>query len=109
MKPVDPREALETMWSLAPEYAQAKADLVFLDEFTKVQLAILMKEYASFPVNAQEREARARPEFRTHLEGLRAATEKAETLHWRLKAAQEAIGIYRTQEASNRAIDRAVQ
>jgi hypothetical protein len=43
------------------------------------------------------------------LEGLREAVEKAEELRWMLIAAQARLDIYRTQEASNRAIDRNTQ
>jgi hypothetical protein len=38
--PTDPRVALETMWALAPKYAQAKANRVYMEEFRKSLKAI---------------------------------------------------------------------
>jgi hypothetical protein len=106
---LDPEGAVREMWKLAPEYAQAKANRIFLEEYTKVHLAILMKRHADLPVNAQEREARADPEFKTHLEGLKAAVEEEEKMRWQLVSTQTAIDVWRSRNASNRNIDRATQ
>ena len=53
------------------------------------------------------REAYASPRYREHLEALRQAVEERERLRWMLIAAQERIAVWRSQEASNRNIDRA--
>lgn len=106
MKPIDPREALQTLWDMARPFAQAKANRVYLEEFRKTLKAQLMKSCGETSVNAQEREAYAAPEYITHLEGLRAAVQEEEMMRWRLVSAQAAIEVWRSQEASNRAIDR---
>jgi hypothetical protein len=108
-KPIDPQKAIETMWKLAPEYAAAKANRVFLEEFTKSKRAVLMKSCGESAVNAQEREAMAHPDYLVHLEGLKAAVEKEETLRWQLVSSQAAVDVWRSQNASNRNIDRATQ
>jgi len=104
---IDPQSAIETMWKLAPEYAQAKAHRLYLEEFSPVLRSRLMQAYPSLSVAGQEREAFARDEYEEHLKGLAAAVETEEKLRWRLTSAQTAIEVYRTMEASKRAIDRA--
>lgn len=106
MADIDPRGALDTLWRVAPLYAQAKAERVYLEEYRKTLKATIMREHGALPAVAQEREAYADQRYVTHLEGLRAATEQEETLRWRLVAAQAAIDVWRSTEASNRAIDR---
>lgn len=106
MKPIDPQAAIEQMWKLAPEYAKAKAERVWLEEYRKTAKAKLMQVHNSLPIGAQEREAYAHPEYETVLKGLKAAVEQEEALRWRLISAQTAVDIWRSQEASNRAIDR---
>ena len=59
--------------------------------------------------NAQEREAYAHPEYQELLQGLAAAIEVEERLKWHLEAAKMRTDIWRTEEASNRATDRAAQ
>ncbi len=106
-KPIDPQAAIEQMWKLAPEYAKAKAERVYLEEYSRVLKATLMKQWPDLAVNGQEREALAHPDFRTHLEGLQVAVEREEMLRWRLTSAQTAVDVWRSQNAANRMIDRA--
>lgn len=107
MKPIDPQAALEAMWKTAPQYAQAKANRVYMEEFRKTLKARLMKGCGLDAIGAQEREAYAHEDYSRHLEALRQAVEQEETLRWRLVSAQAAVEVWRSQEASNRAIDRA--
>lgn len=105
-KPIDPQAALETMWKLAPEYAAAKGQRVYLEEFRKSLKAQLMKDCGENAVSAQEREAYADPKYIAHIGGLAAAVQQEELLRWRLISSQAAIEVWRSQEASNRSIDR---
>jgi hypothetical protein len=106
-KPIDPQGALEQLWKLAPQYAQAKANRVYLEEFRKTLKAQLMKACGESSIGAQEREAYADETYANHLKGLSVAVEQEEVLRWRLIASQAAIEVWRSQEASNRAMDRA--
>lgn len=105
-KPIDPQAAIESMWKTAPELAKAKAERIYLEEFTKSKRALLMKQHPDLSVTAQEREALAHPEYAEHLAGLRAAVEREEVLRWRMASAQAAIDVWRSLNASNRAIDK---
>lgn len=105
--PIDPRAALQVLWDMAKPYAQAKANRVYLEEFRKTLKAQRMKACGEASVSAQEREAYADPLYVQHLEGLREAVEQEEILRWRLVSAQCAIEVWRSQEASNRTMDKA--
>jgi hypothetical protein len=54
----------------------------------------------------KEADAYAHPEYQSVLEGLREAVERAETLRWMLIAAQARVDVWRSQEASNRFVDK---
>lgn len=111
-EPIDPQKALRSIAAMAPEYAQAKADRIYCDEYRKSLKAMLMKDALAegFEAsNAQEREAYAHPTYRVHLEALREAVRAEEVLRWRLVAAEAAVEVWRSQEASNRMMDRGTQ
>ena len=105
-----PEDAAELIREKAPAYGEAKAQRVYLEEFRRVQKALLMKDALAMGVeaaNAQEREALADPQYRQVLKGLSAAIEKEETLRWELESLRLDIEIFRTKEATNRLVNRA--
>jgi len=100
------RERLREIREYAEPYAAAKAEAGFLEDFKKSKLAILMKKYEAegfVSAVAQEREARADPEYIEVLRGLQVAVERAETLRWKLLTAQMGAEVWRSLEASRRA------
>jgi hypothetical protein len=109
VREIDPNDAVEYIIRAAPQYAKARAERVYIEEFRKTKKALLMKEVAELPLGAQEREAYASPEYDELLKGLRVAVEEEEMLKWMLVAAQARIDVYRTMEASNRNQDRAAR
>ena len=100
---------MEQIWKLAPEYARAKSERVYLEEFRKSKKALLMQRHIDLPVSAQEREAYADDEYVALLEGFRVAVEKEQLLYWRMASAQTAIEIWRTESANARQEGRATQ
>lgn len=95
---------LTELRELAGRYAKAAGDRAYLEKFEKSQLAILQKKYMpDFPtVAAQEREARADPEYLRTLEGLRTAVHDAEQARWELEIARMGAGLWQTQQANIR-------
>lgn len=77
-----------------------------MDEYRKSLKAQLMKSCGESAVGAQEREAYASQTYIEHLKGLQAAVLQEETLRWRLVAAQAAIEVWRSTEASSRMMDK---
>ena len=85
------------------DFAQAKADRIYLEEFRKTQKALLIQQAPQGTVQEKESFAYAHQDYRALLDGLRAAVEKEEELRWKMIAAQTKIEIYRTQQSNLRA------
>ena len=91
---------------LAEEYAKAESERTYLENFRHSKIAMLMKEAEKEGFKtaaAQDREARANPEYVELLNGLRGATEIAEFARWKLKNAHMGASLYQTKKASERA------
>ena len=94
------------------KYAEARAHRVYLEEYRKSQKAMLMKAALSDgrakSAVVAEIEAYADSAYIEVLKGLESAVEAEETYRWGLVSAQARIDVWRSQEASNRAFDKAV-
>jgi hypothetical protein len=109
VKRIDPQTSLEAMHKAGPLLAAAKAERVYLEEYRKSLKALLMKASQQTSAALQEREAYADESYISHIRALQIATEKEEALRWRMVVSQAAIEVWRSQEASNRAMDRGTQ
>ena len=108
----EPNRAVDYILKHSADFALAKSQRVYLEEFRKTKKALLMKDALAQGIeaaNAQEREAYAHPEYQELLKGLAAAIETEETLKWNLEAARMRCDIWRTEQANNRTVDRATQ
>jgi len=100
-----PHAAVDFIIKNAPEYAKAKSERIYLEEFRKSKKALLMKDalLKGFEaVNAQEREAYSHAEYLEVLVGLASAIEREEELKWKLEAARMRTEIWRTESANAR-------
>ena len=109
MNQIDPHKAIEYIIENAGKFAQAKADRVYLENFLKVKKAEIITKSNESSVARAENYALAHPDYKIILDGLKIATMKEEHLKWWLLAAQARIDVWRTEEASNRGIDRATR
>jgi hypothetical protein len=105
----DPNTDVDFIIAKSAEFAKAKAERVYLEEFRKSKKAMLMYECVEKAVNAREQYAYAHPDYLELLEGIKAAIEAEEALVWQLRAAQARVEIWRSMEASNRNQDRALR
>jgi hypothetical protein len=105
-------DAVDFLYTHGKQYAEAKAHRTYLEEYRKSQKAMLMKsamaDGRAKTAAAAEIEAYSDPTYVKMLEGLEAAVEREEGLRWALISAQARIDVWRSQEASNRAFDKAV-
>lgn len=112
MNQKDINDAVDYLYTHGRKYAEARAHRVYLEEFRKSQKAMLMKAALSDgrakSAAVAEIEAYADPVYIEVLKGLEAAVEAEETFRWGLVSAQSRIDVWRSQEASNRAFDKAV-
>ena len=106
---IDPNKAVDFLLRNASEYAKAKAQRVYLEEFRKSKKAMLMNQCDEKAANAREQYAYSHPEYLGVLDGLKAAVEVEEELKWHQIAAQLRVEIWRSQEASNRGLERATK
>ena len=109
METINPHKSIDYMIKHSRAYAIAKAEVTYLTEFRKSKKAILFASAIGNTVADKENYAYSHPEYIKLLKDLEKAVVEAERLKWMLTAAQARIDIYRTQEASNRALDRNTQ
>jgi hypothetical protein len=109
MKEYNPNDAIEFIFKTAPEYAKAKGELAQLEAFKHSLKAIKMAQADGSSIAAKEMEAYRSPEYQELCKAIGAATEQTEKLKWQLEAAKMRFEAWRTQEASNRQIERMTQ
>lgn len=102
----DPNLAIDYIIKHSREYAIAKANVAYLTEYRKTQKAICFQSSLRSTMAEKEADAYAHKDYIAVLDGLKEAVEAAEQLRWMLVAAQARIDIWRSQEASNRNIDK---
>lgn len=107
--PIDPQGAVDYLIKTAPRYAAAKAKRVQLEEFRKSKKAILMQQSDGKTIADREAYAYSHAEYIALLDGLKEAVEAEELFRWKMKAAELQVEIWRSQEASNRTIDRSAR
>jgi hypothetical protein len=103
-------QRLAELRQMSEEYAKAYSERNYLEEFRKSKMAMLMKQAeidGHKTAAAQEREARADPEYIALLLNLKTATEASERLRWHLEVAKLAVAVWQTQNANERAERRA--
>ena len=103
---IDPNEAINFMIKNAEAYSQAKAQVVYLTEYRKTVKAIGFQRSLKNTMAEKEADAYTTVEYKTCVEGLKEAVAEAERLRWMLVAAQARVDVWRSQEASNRSIER---
>ena len=112
MNQKDINDAVDYLYIHGRKYAEARAHRVYLEEYRKSQKAMLMKAALSDgrakSAVVAEIEAYADSAYIEVLKGLESAVEAEETYRWGLVSAQARIDVWRSQEASNRAFDKAV-
>jgi hypothetical protein len=106
----DIHDAVDYLYTHGAKYAEAKSHRVYLEEFRKSQKAMLMKQAmasgAAKSSVAAEMEAYSDPVYTEILKGIEAAVRREEELRWALVSAQARIDVWRSQEASNRNMEK---
>lgn len=98
---IDPNKAIGYIIEKAPEYAQAKGERVFIENYLRTVKSRLMNEEAGTLGN-KEAYAYAHTDYEVQLKALQVATEKEEHMKYMLLAAQARIEVWKTQEYSKR-------
>ena len=104
-----PNKAVEFIIKQSGVFAAAKANRTYIENYLRSAKSRLMLESTASSIAAKEMEAYATDDYIELLKGLKEAVETEEKLKWQLIAAQARIEIWRSQEATNRTIDRVTQ
>jgi hypothetical protein len=110
MTNIDPQEAVDYLIKHSKSYAIAESNKVYMEELRKTIKAQCMKEAELIghkTAAMQEREAYASPTYQQHLLALQEAVRAREEARWLMIAAQERIAVWRSQNASNRNVEKA--
>jgi hypothetical protein len=106
MKDYDPNDAIDFIFKTSPLYAKAKGELAQFEAFKHSLKAIEMSKSEANTIGGKEMDAYKSQAYQELCEAIGLATEEAEGLRWQLEAAKMRFELFRTQEASNRNIDR---
>ena len=106
-KMTDPNKAVDFLLNKAPEYAKAKAQRVYIEQYRKSLKSILFLADGGKTIAEREAAAYAHADYLALLEGLKEAVEEEESLRWQMVAAEARIEVWRSQEATNRTVDKA--
>jgi hypothetical protein len=106
MKDYDPNDAIDFIFKTAPLYAKAKGKLAQFEAFRHSLKAIEMSKSDATTIGGKEMDAYKSQPYQELCEAIGLATEETEALKWQLEAAKMRFELFRTQEASNRNIDR---
>ena len=97
---IEKEQKLEKIRQIIAEYAEAKANRVYLSEFRKSKRSMLMKKYETEGAKTaaqQERNAMADPEYLEVLEGLREAVEAEERLRYELVLQEQEFDAWKSR------------
>jgi hypothetical protein len=106
MNEYDPHEAINFIYTHAPNYAKAKGQLAQLETYKSSIKAIMMKKSSEQSLGGQEREAYASQEYKDLCVAIGKATEDAEKLKWQLEAAKMRFQAWQTESANNRQLEK---
>lgn len=106
MRDYDPNDAIDFIFKKAPEYAKAKGNLAQFEAFKHSLKAIEMAKSESATIGGKEMDAYKSQAYQELCEAIGLATEETELLKWQLTAAQMRVEIWRTEQATNRNIER---
>lgn len=95
-------KALDYLRDTAESAAQARANRLYLDDYSRVIKATIMGEHLAEPVNAQERYALADLRYRNHLEALKVAIYEDEKARFLREAAAVKISVWQSEHADQR-------
>ena len=96
-------KALDYLRDSATEAAQARANRLHLEDFSRVLKAQIMSEHLAETIGSQERYAYSDIRYRNHLEGLKVAIFDDEKRRYLREAASAKIEIWRSEQANQRA------
>lgn len=107
MSEEEAQKALDFIRFEAPNYAKAKAERTYIEQFLRSKKSLLMSQEGG-TLGAKEAFAYAHPDYIALLGGLREAVEVEETLKWKMEAAKLFFEKWKVEQFNNRVEARAI-
>ena len=89
--------AVEYLRDSSEKAAQARADRLHLEDFSKSLKAKIMSEQVDEPLGAQERRAYSDPRYMAHLDALKIAIHDDEKFRFMREAAHVRVDVWRSK------------
>ena len=102
-------KGLRYMREHAHDLASAKANRIYITHYLKSCHAMLYSEAPGKTVEDKKNWAYAHPDYLEQLKALKIAVQEEETHRWGMESAEALVQTWRTQESTNRMIDRGHQ
>jgi len=106
MNDFDPHDAIQTIEDNKDALSDARGELAQIEAFKSSLRAIKMIESGASSLGAQERDAHATKEYQDHCKAIGQATKNVEKLKWTMTIAQMKFDAWRTEQASNRNLEK---
>jgi hypothetical protein len=108
MTEAEAQKAIDYIRDSAPEFAKAKAERTYIENYLKVVKAKEMSNSDKKTLGDREIDAYMSADYETQLQGMRAAVAVEEELRWRMEAAKLRFEHYKIQCFNNRVEARAM-
>lgn len=95
-------ERLENMSPAIIAHAKAKSERIYIEQYRKSKIALLMGESQEKTAVAREQYAYAHPEYQELLKGLKEAVKEEEKCKWTLEQLKIEFEMWRTVQANER-------
>jgi hypothetical protein len=102
------QEAFDYLLEQADNAAKARAERLWMEDYTRVVKAELMGESNSDKLGEQERYAYAHDRYKQHLQDLKTAVARDEKHRFMLNAKNAILDAWRTQQANERTMGKIV-
>lgn len=108
MNDSDAQKAIDDIRDSAPEFAKAKAERTYIENYLKVVKAKEMAKSDKKTLGDREIDAYMSMEYETQLRGMRAAVAIEEELKWKMEASKLRFEHYKIECFNNRVEARAM-
>jgi len=103
---INPNDEIQYIVDLIDDYAEADANLAWLDSYKSALKALKMKESNSPSIAGKEMDALASDEYLQYCHDLNEAKHNYTSLKLKIETAKMKVEVWRTEQATNRQIEK---
>jgi len=103
---INPNDEIQYIVDLIDDYAEADANLAWLDSYKSALKALKMKESNSPSIAGKEMDALASDEYLQYCHDLNEAKRNYTSLKLKIETAKMKVEVWRTEQATNRQIEK---